>query len=286
MAYHDQPLQYINRYYFQTKASGDDNYDIVFIMITMMGVLPFGLWVGFTILSFFSIYPKLNTLLISLTLAKFREADDLKKNLEKAAKENNNLTVTKDKNESDMYLIKFSNNSASNDNNEHYAKVEEMIKHSVYVEEVKHEKSYKINLSDKNKFKFDSQSLFILSLICSIALITFHLYSIIEIGKYAKDVLQTDEYDENDNDIASPIATGTISLIIIAFTYVVTLIKLIYQRDSFDCKSFVVSNPKALNFISLAAVSITLNILHLVCYFMPYMLLAFYIIHCKRLSLI
>ena len=32
MEYHDQPLQYINRYYFRAKTEGDDHYDVINFM--------------------------------------------------------------------------------------------------------------------------------------------------------------------------------------------------------------------------------------------------------------
>ena len=43
MEYHDQPLQYINRNYFHTKTKGDDHYDVIFNIITLMGFLPLAL---------------------------------------------------------------------------------------------------------------------------------------------------------------------------------------------------------------------------------------------------
>ena len=47
MEYHDQPLQYINRYYFQIKIEEDEHYDTISIIMNMMAVLPLAIFFTF-----------------------------------------------------------------------------------------------------------------------------------------------------------------------------------------------------------------------------------------------
>ena len=57
MEYHDQLLQYINRYYFRTKTEGDDHYDVIYDIMSLMGALPLGLGTGFIMLAIIFVVP-------------------------------------------------------------------------------------------------------------------------------------------------------------------------------------------------------------------------------------
>ena len=267
MEYHDQPLQYINRYYFRTKTEGDDHYDVIYNIMSFMGALPLGLWIGFTMLAIAFVVPQVSTLLMKLSLAQLKEVElDIKK-LNKA--ENKDVQVkkrTEGENKNCVYLVELKSTVYE----------QELLKmtrtNGAYVRKVKGEcKKYTIDLSASNKWKIDRIPLLILSISLNIALFAFHILSAVEIIKYGNDVLQSHQDSSKDHS-SSPTATVTISFIMIIATYISAVLISVYRLHKglcFDTKSLLV----ALNF--LASMSVTINIIHIVCYFLPYMLLAF-----------
>ena len=212
MEYHDQPLQFINRYYFHAKTKGDEHYDLVYNIITLLGFLPFALWIVFMVLCDIYIYPKINSFLESLP--PFKKEDILKYELPK-------------------------------------------------IEEI---------------------PLSFLSIFLNGSLLAFHILSAVDLLEYGNDVLQSDQ-DLN-------IVTITLSFFVVVVTYIYILAlrrsvhelykgclesKKTYDIISAETAEFksVEVKPKAPKFRRLAAMSITVNAVHLVCYFLPYMLLSF-----------
>ena len=201
MEYHDQPLQFINRYYFHAKTKGDEHYDLVYNIITLLGFLPFALWIVFMVLCDIYIYPKINSFLESLP--PFKKEDILKYELPK-------------------------------------------------IEEI---------------------PLLCLSIFLNGSLLAFHILSAVDLLEYGNDVLQSDQ-DLN-------VVTITLSLFVVVVTYILALGRSVYR--CFEAKKASNNeapesgevNSKAPKFRRLAAMSITVNAVHLVCYFLPYMLLSF-----------
>ena len=201
MAYSDEAVQYVNRYYFRTKTEGDDHYGVIVNIMYLMGTLPFALWTGLIILSIF-MFHKVNDLLQKLS----------------------STEITKDSGPNEI----------------------------------------------KGEWKIDETSLLGLSICLNFVLSIFHIISAVEIIKYGNDVLQSDQgFSSGKNHAIAPIVTVTISIIIIVVTYISAVGISVYifcKRDPNSIKTTVTS---------LAAISIIVNITHLLCYFMPYMLLAF-----------
>ena len=265
MEYHDQPLQYINRNYFHTKTKGDDHYDVIFNIITLMGFLPLALWIGFIVLAVYYIFPEIRSLLIKLSLARF---EILMKKLNKA--EDKDIQVAEDdeskNNKQEVYVVELKSDV-------HEGELSEMVRNNrVYVRRVKNEDNkYRIDLSASRKV--DEIPLLCFSIFLNGALLAFHILSAVDIIQYGNDVLQ------DHNGIT--VSTVTLSLMVIVVTYILAVVRSVYEfhKGGFDNRSLVAAKSvevkKALNFRTLAAMSITVNVVHLVCYFLPYMLLAF-----------
>ena len=206
MEYHDQPLQFINKYYFHAKTKGDEHYDLVYNIITLLGFLPFPLWIVFIVLCDIYVYPKINSFLEALPQFK------------------------KDK---DILLYEL-------------PKIEEI-------------------------------PLLCLSIFLNGSLLAFHILSAVDLLEYGNDVLQSDQ-DLN-------VVTITLSLFVVFVTYILAVGKSVYgfYKGCFESKKAADNKPaksvkvksKAPKFRRSAAMSITVNAVHLVCYFLPYMLLAF-----------
>ena len=257
MEYHDQPLQYINRYYFRTQTEGDDHYDVIYIIMNLMGALPLGLWIGFIMLAVIFIFPQISTLLIKLSLAHFikeNEAGDKGIQVKK-------LTEGENKNgKQEVYLVEVKSTTYKEE-------LLEMTKIYDYVRKVE-DQYYMIILSASNKLKIHEISLLFLSIFLNIALFAFHILSVFEINKYVSEV---------NNNHSFIFAANSITFCFIMVTYSSAVVISVYRfhKGGFEIKSLVVAKDRSLNFRFLAAISITINIIHIVCYFMPYMLLAF-----------
>ena len=269
MAYHDQPLQYISKYYFRTKAGGDDHYDVIYTIMSLMGALPFALWIGFIMLAIVFIFPQVSTLVIKLSLAKLKKVEICMKKLSKAGNEVKILKLTEGENENGVYLVELKSTVYEQE-------LSEMIKtNGAYVKDEC--KKYMIDLSASNKWRIREMPLLCLSIFLNIALFAFHIFSTVEIIKYRNDVLQS--HQDSGNDHSSSLIAITLSFITIVVTYISGVIISVYRlcKEGFDTKSLVVSKStkEPLNLRTLAAMFVTMNIIHIVCYFMPYMLLAF-----------
>ena len=117
-----------------------------------------------------------------------------------------------------------------------------------------------------------------LSIVLNGALFAFHVVSAVEIIRYGNDVLQSHQ-DSNKDHSSSPIIFVTLSFCMIVVTYISAVLISVYRwyKEGFDSRSLVKpkSTKEPLNFRSLAVISVIINIIHIVCYFLPYMLLAF-----------
>ena len=193
MEYHDQPLHYINRYYFRTKTEGDDHYDVIYTILFLMGALPVGLWIGFMMLAIIFVAPQVSTLLLNLKLSlvqlkkKKKEVENYMEELNKPENSNVKVTnLTEGKNENSgqkVHLIELKSLSTV-----HKQKLLKMTKtNGAYVRKVKGE--YIIDLSASNKWEIHEIPLLCLSVSLNIALFAFHILSAVEIIKYGNDVL-------------------------------------------------------------------------------------------------
>ena len=129
-----------------------------------------------------------------------------------------------------------------------------------------------IDLSASSKWKVEEIPLLCLSVFLNGALFAFHILSAVDLLEYGNDVLQSNQ-DLN-------VVTITFSLFVVVITYILALGRSVYEfyNGGFDTRSLIVAKSvkvKPLNFRRLAAMSITVNAVHLVCYFLPYMLLSF-----------
>jgi len=265
MAYNGEAVQQINRYYFRTKTEGDDHYCIINTIMNLMGALPLALWIGFTTLSIIFMLPYTTTLLEKLSLSQIQKAESLMSKLKKAKVDDvqiRNSLENESKCEKEMYSIELKSDVYKKE-------VSKKAKGNIYVNKVENDK-YEIDLSSRNKWKIDDTPLLALSICLNFVLFVFHDTSYVYIIIYARDVLLSDK-----NQSSGPIISAGISIIIIVITYISAVGICIYKlsnRCSSDQPSLEgKTNPVILS----AAVSITVNIIHLVCYFMPYMLLAF-----------
>ena len=263
MKYHDQPLQYINRYYFHTKTGSDDQYVIILTIICLIGFVPFALWFAVSMLSVVYIYPKVTTLLIKFCLAQLKEVEVLMKKLNKA--EDKDIQIEKisvDENgKRGVYLVELKSDVYERE-------VAEMAKSNRrYVRKVKNEDNkYMIDLSANKKWKVYDKTLLILSSFLNLALLIFHIFSVNETTKYDDNVFQSQLINYTVVPSSAVVIIGTYLLAIILPCFLVCK----FCKAGFDTK-FVKENACLL----LTAILITVNIIHLVCYFMPYMLLAF-----------
>ena len=119
-------------------------------------------------------------------------------------------------------------------------------------------------LSSRNKWKIDDTPLLGLSICLSVALIAFHITSFVYIINYAKDVLLSAR-----SQLLGPITSAAFSSIIILITYILA-VGLYICKLSNRCSSGNQPSFKTNPVILFTAVSIKVNIIHLVCYFMPY----------------
>ena len=276
MEYHDQPLQYINRYYFQTKTEGDDHYDVIYNIMLFMGALPFGLWIGFIMFAVIFVFPQISTLLIKLSLAQLKGIENFYEPGDKdiEVKKLTDHEGEKKNSEQEEYLVEVKGTKSAD--HDYQQQLFEMTKTcGDYVRKVKDE-CYKIILSASNKWEIHEIPLLCLSISLNIALFAFHILSAVEIIKYGNDVLQSHQDSSKDHS-SSPTRAITISFTIIIVTYFSAVVMSVYKwcKGGFDIKSLILTKKRPLNFRFLAAISITINIIHIVCYFMPYMLLAF-----------
>ena len=270
---YDQSLQYINRHYFRTKIKGDEHYDIIFNIITLMGFLPLALWIVFMVLSVGYIYPKLK-----LLLPRLKEVEVLMKKLKKA--EDKDIEVKKvpvdDENENDnrdVYLVELKSDVYKSELSE-MARTNGAYVRKVNIKVKNEDNKYMIDLSASSKWKVKEEiPLLCLSIFLNGTLFALHILSALDLIKYGNDVLLSDQ-DLN-------VVTITFSLFVVVITYILAVGRSVYgyYQGGSDSRSSVVAaksvKVKALNFRKLAAMSITVNAVHLGCYFLPYMLLAF-----------
>ena len=269
---YDQSLQYINRHYFRTKTKGDEHYDIIFNIITLMGFMPLALWIVFIVLSVGYIYPK-----IKLLLPRLKEVEVLMKKLKKA--EDKDIEVKKvpvdDENENDnrdVYLVELKSDVYKSELSE-IARTNGAYVRKVNIKAKNEDNKYMIDLSASSKWKVEEIPLLCLSIFLNGTLFAFHILSALDLIKYGNDVLLSDQ-DLN-------VVTITFSLFVVVITYILAVGRSVYgyYQGGSDSRSSVLAaksvKVKALNFRKLAAISITVNAIHLVCYFLPYMLLAF-----------
>ena len=268
MAYNGDAVQNINRYYFRTKTEGDYQYDIVYNIMNLMGVLPIALWIGFAIFSIIFILPYTTTLLEKLSLSQLQEAKSLMSKLKNAKViPTSNLPENKSECDQEIYLIELKSNLPEDLKKD----VSEMAKNNrFYVKQLQEEHNkYVMDLSSQNKWKIDDEPFLGLSICLNLALLGFHITSYVYNINYAEDVLVSAR-----NRSFGPIVSAAFSIIIILITYILAvglyICKLSNRCSSCDQPSFK-TNPVIL----FTAMSIMVNIIHLVCYFMPYMLLAF-----------
>ena len=264
-----------------------------------MGALPLGLWIGFIMLAITFVAPQVSTLLLNLklSLVQLKEVEIYMKKLNKAKNEGvqvTNLTKGEDKNGGQkVYLVELKS-LTTNKNTVHKQKLLKMTEtNGAYVRKVKGEcKKYTIDLSAGNNWENHEIPLLFLSIFLNIALFAFHILSAVEMIKYGNDVLQSHQDFSKDHS-SLPTENVTVSFIIIIVTYIsVVLISVFRSRihnmdhrctqnstvvselsDPVDSEGRWYSLLVALNF--LASMSVTINIIHILCYFLPYMLLAF-----------
>ena len=268
MEYHDQPLQYINRYYLRTKTE-DDHYDTIYNIMAMMAVLPLAIFFAFFSIAIRYILPMIAALLMKLSKAKLKEVESDMEQFINPQSKNIHVTTILENDQQKVYLIQI---SKSSDNEEIIADMAK--KNTEYVQQILKESSnednlYIINLPGNihSKWKVSEISIFILSIIINGALFAFHIVSAIELIKYGNTILKGKiSKDSYENHSSVPIFHAIISLCIIIFVYLFTIISCIYKYWH---------HKEDFNIRLLAATSVTVNISHLVIYYMPYMLLAF-----------
>ena len=82
--------------------------------MSLMGALPFELWIGFIMLAIVFIFPQVSTLLIKLSLAQLKEVEIYIKELQKAKNEDVQVTEYEyKKGEQGVYLVELFTNKSS-----------------------------------------------------------------------------------------------------------------------------------------------------------------------------
>ena len=255
MEYHDQPLQFINRYYFQIKIEEDDT---IYNIMSMMAALPFAIFFTFFLVAIRFILPMIAALLMKLSKAKLKEVKSKMEHFMQPQCKNHKLKTLLETDQQTLYLIKVSIKS------DDAKRIADMKKSNTeYVQQILKENNSKYNfyIIDlpgiiHSKWKVSELSICILSIIINAALFAFHIVSGVKLIKYGSTILK---------DSSVPIVHLILSLLIIIFVYLFTITSCIYK--CYKHRKF--------NIRLLAATSITVNISHLVIYYMPYMLLAF-----------
>ena len=259
MAYHDQPLQYINRYYFHIKTEGDKHYDTIYNIMNMLVALPISIFIAFILVAIRYTPPIIAALLKRLSKHQLNEVTKELSNL----KTNNVCVQTLEENDQKkVYFVKV----LKSDHAKRLSGIRET--NTAYVEQILKETNskhsfYIISLPANNRWKIYEELVLFLSILLNVALLVFHIASAVELINYSNEVLQS--HEDSDKDHSGFIHTSiAFSFIIPIITYIIAIVMYIIKYHKKGC-----------DIISLGATSITVNIIHLVCCFMPYMLLAF-----------
>ena len=262
MEYHDQPLQYVNRYYFHTKTEDDEHYAAISTIMLLLAFIPLSLFMAFFMITIIYIPPILAGLLKKLSKVEQQKVErDIKKLKALSKPENKEISMQtlSESSQQIVHLVKILKSGA------HLEKLTEMEdKNSDYVEQIFKESSaehnfYIINLPANSKFKIYEAPLFVVSMCLNVILFAFHIVSAVEIIEYGAEVLQSDY-------LIIVVCNVTVSIFVILVTYIVTILLCIKNYRQ---------HKKYFNARLLAATSIMVNFIHLICYFMPYVLFAF-----------
>ena len=106
MEYHDQPLQYINRYYFHIKIEEDDHYDTIYNIMAMMASLPLSIFLAFFMVAIRYVLPTIAALLMKLSKAQLKEVESDMEQFIKLQSENLYITTILESDQQKLYLIK------------------------------------------------------------------------------------------------------------------------------------------------------------------------------------
>ena len=124
MDYHDQPLQYINRYYFRIKTNDDENYNIIFTIMIFMLAIQIAISFGVTVVAIRNIFPIIVRLLMKFSSIKFNE-DEIKNLIEKLSKSETEDNCVEPLMKNDQQNVIFVQVMASSD---HASKLSDMQK--------------------------------------------------------------------------------------------------------------------------------------------------------------
>ena len=253
MEYHDQPLQFINNYYFHSKTESDEHYNTVLKIFEEMSYLNFMLFAATLFLSVAYFLPKINIIMQKLLKTQIHQLE-LKIQIQQRKEcYNNNSSNSNDDS---------SNGNSSNKNSSKRKGKKVKSPNEVALElgstgEDKHKKmESRINHTQDGKYQQNVYilSIFVTSACINLLLLVFHIVSYIEIFHYFSEV-------QSGNSSRVFVTVVTIQFVIMGGIISFGFCSLLCD-DGMICASLVTT-------------SLVVNIIYILSCYMPYMLLAF-----------
>ena len=264
MEFHDQHLQFISTHYFHSKTEGDHNYDTIAQIFWLLFGIKLTLFYAMLYLSLIYIIPKLTVILESLSKLDITEEEKFegitekdKSQIESKPTVEECITVT-------LFSVNHEQEHRFDASNETKVHETELLPNSANTKDLG---KFYIKVSDKKNRKHPKKqwklhiiSTFFVSVCITIGLFIISIFSMSRLRQYGNEVLK--EYQ--GTTILHSDANFSIAVWIFIIGFAIS--KIIYEL------SF---SGDGVSFISLTAISITINLIYGVSYHMPYMVLAF-----------
>ena len=259
MQYDGQSLQHISRYYFHAKTEGGKNYDTIETILILLIVTKWTVLQASLFISLVYVFNKIVVILHKMSKMEFTESDKLLTELLKEKNEKFNATIRmlsiieKEEHKYDVeqkvYSIQLPPDSP-------ILQTLNMIDNIKQLSDTEDDKKHFLIEAMQKQWRLYLISVIIINILVHVALVIFHILSIVQLIHYGVEVLT------NGNPTFT--VDAIISLLLWFALLGVLGIKL--YTDYFS---------DGISLISVAATLVIVNLTYIAFYFMPYMLLAF-----------